>query len=84
MNDAEAARRGARAKSELSETNAAFDTLRASALERIVASKAGEQALREHLYRTVQVIDTVRKHLTDLVQGGELAVVMEELTQQSG
>jgi len=84
MNDAEAVRRGSRAKSELAETEAAFDAMRAAALEYIVASKAGEQALREHLYRTVQVIDTVRKHLSDLVQGGELAAVMDELTQQPG
>lgn len=70
--------RAARARAELRETEAAFEKIRASAIERLFASKAGDTELRETLYQTVNVIDAVRKELRMVVDNG----LIEEAKQQ--
>lgn len=51
------------ARREYPETKAAFDRVRAAAVESLFASPPGEAARREELYRTVQLLERVEREL---------------------
>ncbi len=70
--------KASKARLELELTEAAFDAMRANAIGTLVATKDGETALREMLYRAVKVIDAVRKHLFDQTQDGLVADFIEQ------
>jgi methylaspartate ammonia-lyase len=80
----ETAARAARARAELRETEAAFEAMRANAVEAWLASRDGETGYREALYRAVKTIDTVRDHLLALVQDGEVAAFAERVRMAEG
>ena len=82
MND-DAKPRATRAASELRETDGAFDKMRATALEAFFASKASDVALREEIYRSVQTIDAVQKHLKMLVASGEIEAFADTLRKST-
>lgn len=65
--------RAARAKVELSETEAACNGLRQAMLERIVQTGAEQTQLRDRLIAGVQIIDALRKALFQAVAAGEMA-----------
>ena len=73
------AARGQQAARELELTDAAFDKIRAAALEAIVSSAAGQAELREKLYRVAQMTDSVRALLHEMVAAGDMANARIEL-----
>lgn len=75
--------RAAAAKRELTETEAAFDHLRAQALVAIAESKPAEVEFREMLYRTVQTIDAVRLRLRQIVDNGQIEETIQEFREQT-
>lgn len=75
--------RAARAKAELNMTAEAFATMRENALELIAASRPEESFLRENLYRTVQVLDTLKTHLQAIVDGGKVEAFADAIREQS-
>jgi hypothetical protein len=79
----DARNRAAQAESELRITGEAIDLMRSNALETIAASKSGETALRENLYRTVQVLDTIKKHLQSVVDAGTVEQFADAIREQS-
>lgn len=76
--------RAAKAKVELSETEAAFAMMRAKSFELIAASKPNEADFRERLYVTVQVIDALRKHLSEIVDDGRIEEYEQTLREAHG
>ncbi len=68
----DAIRDAAQAKSELRQTDAAFDAMKAAAVKAWMATKDAESAHREQLYRAVQVIESVRAYLFQVVATGEM------------
>lgn len=80
----DAVRRASLARQELTQTQAAFDAMRAAAFEQIATSKPAEADFRERLYLTVQVIDALRKHLHDLVSNETIEEYVAELREQHG
>lgn len=68
----DAIRDAAQAKSELRQTDAAFDAMKAAAVSEWLSTKDGETAYREQLYRAVQAIEAVRNHLFQIVATGDL------------
>lgn len=79
MSDEDTLIRAHKAQAELSETSAAFETMRATAIAAWMASKDHETAFREGLYRAVNVIDAVHNHLLGLVQSAEMADFAETI-----
>ena len=84
MSEAETLRRAGRAAAELEQTGEAFAAMRANAVETLLASKDAERELREALYRAVQVIDAVQAHLRQVVDGGRVAELAEEMRALTG
>lgn len=75
---------GRRAEQELRLTEAAFDKIRASALEAIAMTKVGERDKREELYLIANTVDAVRRHLRSIVDTGkmdELVAARHEKTE---
>lgn len=68
----DAIRDAAQAKSELRQTEAAFDAMKAAAMSAWLATADSETAFREQLYRAVQAIEAVRGHLHQIVATGEI------------
>lgn len=75
--------RAAKAQSELSITREVLNTLRASAFEKIAASSSNETLFRENLYRTVQVVDALTKHLQGIVDAGKVEEFADAIREQS-
>lgn len=73
-----------RARAEMALTEKAFATMRENALEDIAQSKASECELRENLYRTIQVIDTIKKHLRSIIEDGQVEKFADAIRKQSG
>jgi hypothetical protein len=71
-----------RAATELTQTSAAFDRLRAAMVEELLASAVGNAAVREKLYLGVQVLDGVRRALQEAVSAGEVANYRVLLAEQ--
>lgn len=64
--------RAARARSELSETESAFEALRQAYLEEIALSSRDQQDKREKLYLAVHVLQSVRQTLFGFVAAGKI------------
>jgi hypothetical protein len=79
MSDPVAIARGARAKVELVETEAAFEAVRAAMIKRLVSTATAASDERERLYHGVQVLDAVRAALVKVVNTGKLEEAAEEL-----
>lgn len=77
------ARQAEIAKTELRLTEAAFALMRSNALEMIATSEPQESFLRENLYRTVQVIETVKNHLQGVVDAGTVEKFADAIREQS-
>jgi len=73
QDDHAAAAKGHRAERELQETAAAFDRVRLAAVEALIKSAAGQEAVRERLVVTCQILDAVQAALLDVVSSGKLA-----------
>lgn len=68
----DARQEASQARSELRQTEAAFEAMKSAAVKAWMQTRDGEAAHREQLYRAVQVIDTVRQHLIQVVANGDL------------
>jgi hypothetical protein len=68
-----------RASAELVIVSDAFARMRLNATEALFASKAGEDDLREALYRSVQTIDAVERHLKDAIDTGAIEDFAEQV-----
>lgn len=62
----------AQARSELRQTEAAFQAMKDAAVANWLASKPADTALREEAYRLVNVIDEVRKQLHQVIATGDI------------
>ena len=71
--DAEAAARGREAEREFAETRAAFERVRQAAVASLIATAPGQEAVRERLVVTCQILDAVQSALMDVVNSGKLA-----------
>lgn len=58
--EAEALAQAAQARSELTQTEEAFDAFRAEMVTALVATQPGQTADREQLYMAIRVLDRVR------------------------
>jgi hypothetical protein len=63
----------AQARSELTQTEEAFDVVRSEMLEALAGTKLGEGELREQLYMGVNMLDRVRQALRMAVAAGDVA-----------
>lgn len=79
--DAGVRSKGIRAKTELAETDIAFDGLRMAMMEEIIKTGPEQLAKRERLIAGVQIIDAVRKALKKAVEAGEQAKTIDQYTQ---
>lgn len=66
--------REAAAQREYPQTRAAFDKVRATALEKLIASKPEEFAKREELYRLIHILDSVQAELASLCGQGSAEI----------
>jgi hypothetical protein len=82
MDDRTAESRGHKARQELEMTNAAFDGLRAAALNELVATGPEQVVKREKLYLTCSILEAVRKALNDAVDAGNVASYTIQLAEQ--
>jgi hypothetical protein len=73
MSDDQAVASGHRAKLEMEQTAAAFERVRQATLKALINSKAGEEAVRERLIVTCQILDAVQSALQDVVNNGLIA-----------
>lgn len=62
--------REAAARREYPQTSAAFDKVRATAVEKLIASKPDEGQKREELYRLIHILDSVQAELLSLCGQG--------------
>lgn len=74
-----AAYAASRARSELEQTERAFDELRASFVEGLLATASDQAAERERLFLAVKVLDRVRAALRMTVSGGDVAKYVAEV-----
>jgi predicted component of type VI protein secretion system len=82
MTDEDARIEASQARIELDLTEKAFATMRESAVKRWAATKDHETQLREGLYRSVQVIDAVQRHLLNVLNSAEVADFAEAVREQ--
>lgn len=61
------------ARSELTQTEEAFDMVRSEMLEVLAATKLGERDIREQLYMGVSILERVRGALRMAVAAGDVA-----------
>lgn len=73
MDPEHAAMRGRQAASELRETEAAFEEVRAKFIEAWAKSSLGEQEFREKAFLCVQMLDAVRAALITVSTGAAMA-----------
>lgn len=73
MSDDQAVAAGHRATLEMEQTAAAFERVRQATLKALINSKAGEEAVRERLIVTCQILDAVQSALQDVVNNGLIA-----------
>jgi hypothetical protein len=73
QDDHAAVAKGHRAERELNETAEAFEQVRAAAVGALINTAAGQEAVRERLIVTCQILDAVQRALLDVVNGGKLA-----------
>lgn len=78
MSSEDAIRRGAHAKIELTETDAAFSKLRGAMVSRLFATPTNATEERERLYLAVNTLDAVKSTLEQLVQGAADEKTIEE------
>lgn len=71
--DAQAVAQGHRAERELNETAQAFEKVRAAAIAALINTAPGQEAVRERLIVTCQIIDAVQAALLDVVNDGKVA-----------
>jgi len=64
--------RAHQAATELTETETAFDRMRANAIELLIGTTSSEHDKREELYRTIRTIDAVRKELKSIINAGKI------------
>lgn len=83
IDDETALAMGGQARVELDQTERAFTELRAKMIEEAVGTKIGETALREKLILGVQVLDIVRKTLTDLANGADMIRAIERMKEEA-
>ncbi|OFX05439.1 MAG: hypothetical protein A3E78_09515 [Alphaproteobacteria bacterium RIFCSPHIGHO2_12_FULL_63_12] len=72
------------AKAELSQTDKAFEDVRAQLLELIATSKPGETVLREKAYLGVQVLENVKGWLIKAAAGADVAEFTAEMREAMG
>ncbi len=72
MTDVNAIHRAGQARTELRETHAAFDAVRAAMVAQLLGSPLTASVEREKLYLGVQALDAVRKALQHVVDGGAI------------
>lgn len=82
MSEQQTAARGERAMTELAETAAAFERLRAAMIEELVATPVGQTLKIERLHMGLQQLDGVRKALVQVVNHG--AVARQALASETG
>jgi phage-related tail protein len=73
MTDEQAVAKGHRAEREYEETAEGFEKVRQAAVKALINTKAGEEAVRERLVVTCQILDAVQSALMDVVNSGQLA-----------
>ena len=73
-----------RAKAELAETEAAWNTVRQGLIDAAIATPIGDALAREKLILAVQCLDEVRKVVQGVVDTGELERVAEEIRANLG
>lgn len=73
--------RSEKARRELSETEAAFDSVRDALTAQLLASKIGESLLRDKLVLTIQALDQVRNILLQVAQDGDIERHIEALQE---
>lgn len=74
MTEGEIKAREQAARRELPQTSAAFDRVRARAVEKLVVSKPDESIKREELYRLVHILDSVQAELVSACGQGSEAI----------
>lgn len=74
--------RAARARSELTQTDASFSKLREAAIEKWLSTAAADTATREECYRIVKTLDVVRQDLFASVEDGRMVEAIAERTQR--
>ena len=74
MTTADIKSREASARREYPQTMAAFDRVRATALEKLIASKPEESGKREELYRLIHILDSVQAELASLCGQGSVEI----------
>ena len=70
--------RAARARAELTQTEAAFAKLREGAVEKWLATAAGDTDTREECWRIVKTLDVVRGDLFAAVEDGRVVEAIRE------
>jgi hypothetical protein len=73
QDDHAAVAKGHRAERELAETAEAFERVRLAAVEALINTAAGQEAVRERLVVTCQILDAVHGALRDVVNSGLIA-----------
>lgn len=74
--------KASRARIELDVTSEAFARMRQSAMDALFSSPASASDYREALYRSVQTIDAVEKHLRAVIDDGLLEEFAETVREQ--
>lgn len=70
------------ARREYTETEAAFETVRAGLVNQLLASKIGESLLRDKLVLTIQALDQVRSTVLAFAQDGDIERHIERLNEE--
>jgi len=78
MNVEESRRKGQRTLKELTETDEAFDRLRAGFVARLLETDPKESEEREQLYLAVKVLDKVRATMIAVVRSAQDTQLIEE------
>lgn len=73
MTDEQAVAKGHAAERELNETREAFAKVKEAAITALIATSTGQEAKRERLIVTCQILDAVQAALLDVVSTGAVA-----------
>lgn len=73
--------RSDKARREFTETEAAFATVRAGLVDRLLSTTIGESVLRDKLVLTIQALDQVRATILASAQDGEFQQHIDALNQ---
>lgn len=74
--------KASKASAELEIVGEAFERLRQNATEALFASPAGHADYREALYRSVQTVNAVEKHLRAVIDDGAVEDFAESIREQ--